>query len=95
MTEFRRIHSIIHGQVQGVGYRNWTRRSANELGLTGWVKNLPDGTVEVLIEGREDAVTKMQHRFFEGPPLAAVREVHAQGEESGETQKYNLFEILR
>ena len=47
MVESVRLHAIVHGQVQGVYFRDSTRQTAKRLGLTGWVRNLPDGAVEV------------------------------------------------
>ncbi len=51
--ENKRVHMIIKGRVQGVWFRESTRREAVSLGIKGWVRNLPDGTVEVLAEGGE------------------------------------------
>ena len=64
-------HCIVHGRVQGVFFRDWTCAAARELGITGWVRNLPDGTVEAHLEGHEDAVGKMIARMHDGPPAAA------------------------
>lgn len=63
---------IIEGRVQGVGYRQWTVREASARGLDGWVRNLPDGTVEALIAGPADAVAAMIEACRKGPMLAAV-----------------------
>ncbi len=52
----KRVHAWISGTVQGVFYRDSTRREAQRLGLGGWVKNLPDGRVEAVFEGDPDAV---------------------------------------
>ncbi|MCP4007749.1 MAG: acylphosphatase [bacterium] len=52
----RRVHVFVSGRVQGVFYRGSTEREARRLGVTGWVRNLPDGRVEVLIEGLAGAV---------------------------------------
>ena len=51
MTERTQLHAIVHGYVQGVGFRFWTQREASRLGLTGWVANRPDGTVELVAQG--------------------------------------------
>lgn len=63
---------ILHGRVQGVFYRDWTVRTARGLGLAGWVRNLPDGTVEAHLEGEADALEAMITRMHEGPPRARV-----------------------
>lgn len=64
----KRINAKIHGIVQHVGFRNFVRKNAEKLGITGWVKNNFDGTVEALFEGEENAVSKnhrkMQERAF-------------------------------
>lgn len=70
-------HIIVHGRVQGVFYRNWTVDTARSLGVAGWVRNLPDGTVEALAEGPEDAVARLIEAMHEGPPHAAPTHVDA------------------
>ena len=71
----RAVRVVICGRVQRVGYRHWTEREAEKLGLDGWVRNLADGTVEALFSGAEDAVEKMIERCFEGPGFADVRDI--------------------
>ncbi len=65
----------ISGRVQGVSFRVWTRMEAQKLGLSGWVRNEPDGTVTALIAGRGAAVSSMLERFWQGPPGASVSSV--------------------
>ena len=65
-------HLIIHGQVQGVFYRDWTVEMARSLGLAGWVRNLPDGTVEAQLEGTPEAIEPMIAAMREGPSRAVV-----------------------
>ncbi|QFT77318.1 acylphosphatase [Erythrobacter sp. THAF29] len=77
-------HLIIHGHVQGVFYRDWTVATARSLGLAGWVRNLPDGTVEAHLEGERGAIERMIAAMHDGPPRAAptridAREVEPQG----------------
>ncbi len=78
---------MVRGRVQGVGFRWWTRNVAGELGLAGWVRNVPDGTVEVVAEGEEGAVGSLAERLKEGPPPARVDSVeerkHGGGTGSG------------
>jgi acylphosphatase len=62
----------IHGKVQGVFYRDWTVATARALGVAGWVKNRPDGTVGARLEGEAEAVRRMVERMHEGPPRARV-----------------------
>ena len=54
-----RKHIVFYGRVQGVGFRYYTVNKANQLGLTGWVKNLPDGTVEMEVQGEEPLIDQL------------------------------------
>lgn len=67
----------IIGRVQGVGFRVWTQREASRLGLRGWVRNEPDGSVRALISGSNEAVAEMLKAFWRGPSGAGVRSVEA------------------
>lgn len=68
---------LISGRVQGVFYRASTRNKAHELGLTGYAKNLPDGRVEVLAAGSEEALLLLEKWLWQGPPAAQVTAVEA------------------
>ena len=70
VTRSVRLH--IHGRVQGVWYRGWAVAKAEELGLSGWVRNHRDGSVEALISGPEPAVKAMVERCHRGPSAARV-----------------------
>ncbi len=70
------IHARIEGLVQGVWYRGWTCKTAVDLGLTGWVRNRTDGSVEALFHGPEALVDDMVARCRAGPPAARVAAVH-------------------
>jgi acylphosphatase len=72
---------IAHGRVQGVFFRDSTRREAERLGVAGWARNTADGTVEVVLEGAEDAVEAMVSFVRDGPGHAAVTEVDVRVEE--------------
>lgn len=65
----------IRGRVQGVGFRWWTRSQALRLGVSGSVRNCPDGTVEVHARASQEAVEALRRRLTEGPPGARVEEV--------------------
>ena len=83
-------HLIITGRVQGVGYRFYAQRKARELGVTGWVRNRRDGSVETMVQGEAGAVETMTAWARQGPPSAVVAEIKiADGE--GE---YSSFETL-
>jgi acylphosphatase len=72
---------IIHGLVQGVGFRAWTQHVAQSRGLQGWVRNLPDGRVEALFAGTAEAVEGMIGACHRGPRHAAVEAVDVQDAE--------------
>lgn len=66
---------IIHGRVQGVGYRAWAAHEARRLGLDGWVRNRRDGTVELLAKGEEAWVEQLVLACRQGPPGAVVSDI--------------------
>lgn len=66
---------LVHGRVQGVGYRYFVLRAARELGLAGWARNLPDGSVEVVADGSEEALASLEESLREGPSLSRVSDV--------------------
>jgi acylphosphatase len=72
---------VVHGQVQGVFFRDTTVRRAVERGVAGWVRNNPDGTVEAVFEGDPDAVEAMVRFAHEGPRGAIVERVEVIEEE--------------
>lgn len=69
------IHAVVKGRVQGVGFRYFTQEEAANLGLSGWVRNLPSGAVEILASGPEDDLKIFVNRVNQGPPLSLVREM--------------------
>lgn len=89
-----RIHIVVSGDVQGVFFRAGTRSAASGLGLTGWVRNRPDGSVEVMAEGGRGALEKLLEWCGRGPAGASVSKVEhewlaAGGEFSGFRVKYD------
>ena len=66
---------LVRGRVQGVGYRYFTQREAAALGVTGWVRNMDDGRVEVFGQGSPSALDGLQGRLWQGPRWADVRGV--------------------
>ncbi len=72
---------MIHGRVQGVFFRDTTRRRAAERGVAGWVRNNPDGSVEAAFEGEPEAVESMVRLAYEGPRGAVVERVDVSEEE--------------
>jgi acylphosphatase len=66
------LHGFVSGKVQGVGFRQHTQEEAQRLELNGWVRNLADGRVEVLVEGEESAVRELERWLGRGPQAARV-----------------------
>lgn len=76
MTEPRhRLLAIVSGVVQGVNYRGYACRCAYQLGLCGWIRNLPNGTVECVVEGSEDIIRKFVDCLWQGSPASRVQDV--------------------
>ena len=71
----RRVHVYVSGTVQGVAFRYYAQQKAEELGVSGWVKNLPDGRVEAVFEGDPDRVREMVAWCEGGPSSADVEDV--------------------
>lgn len=71
------LHAWVSGRVQGVWFRQSTLDEAQRRGLDGWVRNLPDGRVEVLVQGEEKAVRQVEAWLHQGPELATVAEVQS------------------
>jgi len=74
MAEVAR-HVRVTGRVQGVFFRAWAQGQARELGVSGWIRNCPDGSVEAHLGGEEDCVDRMIARMRQGPSNAQVEEV--------------------
>jgi acylphosphatase len=75
MTEKGRVHIFVSGRVQGVFFRENTRRLAKSLGIKGWVRNLADGRVKAVFEGEKESLQKMVDWAKKGPALARVNGV--------------------
>jgi acylphosphatase len=91
MTEMRRVKILVHGRVQGVFYRDSTRRKARELGLVGTVRNLPDGSVEIVSEGTAAALEVLVQWCKLGPPAAEVKDARAvYSAPTGEFGNFNI-----
>ena len=91
MADAKRIHVIVEGRVQGVFFRACTRDEAVRLGLSGWVRNRPNGSVEALVEGEKGAVNKMVQWFQQGSPHSIVEKVHLS--EESPLGDFGTFEI--
>jgi len=86
-----RLHAIVSGIVQGVNFRYYTARQAQSLGMTGWVTNRWDGTVEVVAEGTRAQLQALLDWLGRGPPSATVTGVQADWEKAtGEFRSFNV-----
>jgi len=82
----------ISGRVQGVFYRDHTRRWASSMGLSGWVRNLLDGRVEALVEGEKGKIQSLERRLREGPPLSQVESIQTEWEDyKGELLDFRII----
>ncbi|MAT97940.1 MAG: acylphosphatase [Anaerolineaceae bacterium] len=77
MPQHKQLTAIVHGYVQGVSFRYYTRRAANRLGISGWVANLRNGNVKVVAEGEEADLQQFLAFLHEGSPAARVDRVEA------------------
>lgn len=88
----RRVHLIISGDVQGVGFRAWVRGQAQDLRLVGWVKNRDDGGVEVVAEGPKENLEELMNECHHGPDVAWITKVEVTWEEA--TNKFISFDVV-
>ena len=80
MTEITHFRLRIKGAVQGVGFRDWAKGEAASRGLSGWVRNRSDGSVEVMVSGPDAKVQDMLRACTQGPPLAQVTSIDIDNE---------------
>ena len=85
-----RAHVFVSGIVQGVGYRFATLDAAKQMGVSGWVRNLPDNRVEAVFEGTKAAIENMIRWCHEGPPAAVVKDVVVEYEEPKGIQEFQI-----
>lgn len=77
-SDHKTVRALVHGRVQGVFFRDSCQQQANELGVRGWVRNRPDGTVEAVFSGRPADVDSLVSWAHTGPPHAKVTKVHVE-----------------
>ena len=85
------VHIVVSGMVQGVGFRYFIHHHARQLGLTGWVRNLPNGDVEIQAEGSREFVESLVTYARRGPRLAVVSNVRVEWKEP--SNQLTSFEI--
>jgi acylphosphatase len=84
--------AVVSGRVQGVGFRFFAERAAKKAGVVGWVRNLPDGRVETVVEGSDDAVDRYLGELRKGPLGSRVTDVAVEDRQPG---NFESFEITR
>ncbi len=88
-----RVYVLVSGKVQGVFFRSSAKKRADELHLTGWVRNLEDGRVEAVIEGDQEKIDKMVEWCRKGPDYADVKDIQVISEKY--TGEFNDFSVRR
>lgn len=88
------LHLRVTGRVQGVGFRWYIRAEAERLGLAGWVRNRPDGSVELVADGPQDARDVLLAAVQRGPPSAVVDRVESLAAGPGDPQATTPFRVL-
>lgn len=88
-----RVEAIVHGRVQGVGYRAFVQKEALLLGLRGWVRNEPGGTVRLVAEGERAALERLLDALHVGPALARVQRIDETWSEPDD--RHSGFEVRR
>jgi acylphosphatase len=91
-SDLVRVRVFAGGRVQGVAYRFFAEKCAGRMGITGWVRNLPDGRVEVLAEGSGESIEAFLERLREGPSLARVDSFAVRRETS--TGEFRDFQVV-
>ena len=87
----KRIHATVKGKVQGVFYREFVRREAEALGVSGFARNLKDGNVEIVAEGEEKQLKEFEKKFRKGPLMAFITDVDIKEEQP--TGEFDGFDI--
>ena len=87
----QRLHAVVHGRVQGVGYRAFAARSARQIGVTGWVRNRFNGTVETIAEGERSQLEHYLQDLHRGPGPSNVSQVDT--EWSPATMEFDQFKV--
>ncbi len=87
----KRIRALVKGKVQGVFYREFTRREAETLGVSGFVRNMKDGSVEIVAEGEEKKLKEFERKFRKGPLMAFITDVDVKEEPA--TGEFDGFDL--
>jgi acylphosphatase len=82
--------AVVSGRVQGVGFRFFAARAAQKAGVVGWVRNLPDGRVETIVEGSDDAVERYLGELRKGPLGSRVTDVAVEDRQPGNFESFEI-----
>ena len=93
MKRKTKVHLLLSGQVQGVFFRASTKAKARNLKISGWVKNLPDGKVEIVAEGEKEKLEELINWARKGPITAKVEDIEIEWQEY--IKKFDSFEVCR
>lgn len=85
------IHLIVSGKVQGVFFRDNTRKKAEELGIKGYAKNLQNGTVEIIVEGDEEKINELIDFIKKGPGIARVKDIKLKHKKPENFKSFKVF----
>ena len=91
MEDINQLHILVSGKVQGVGFRSFTRGIAKELGILGGVRNLSNGKVEIMAQGKKELLDKFLRRIKESSP-GTVEDIYSEKKE--ELEKFNDFNVV-
>jgi len=86
-AELSQVRALVEGRVQGVGFRYFVRQAAAEIGISGWVRNLSDGRVELMAEGKRQDCDRLLSLVNQGPNMSVVSAVHTTWREPSEMEK--------
>ena len=86
------VHNSVYGEVQGTGFRTWTKEQADKLNLSGWTRKASDGSIEIFSQGEEEKINDFVSICWDGPNMAFIDEVLVK--DTNPDDSFSVFEIL-
>ena len=86
------VHISVYGEVQGTGFRTWTKEQAEKLNLSGWTRKASDGSIEIFSQGEEEKINDFVSICWDGPNMAFIDEVLVK--DTNPDDSFSVFEIL-
>ena len=86
------VHISVYGEVQGTGFRTWTKEQADNLNLSGWTRKASDGSIEIFSQGEEEKINDFVSICWDGPNMAFIDEVLVK--DTNPDDSFSVFEIL-